>query len=289
MRFVLAVIFLTATACATTTTPADRLPDGLAPGVYDVASGQILTEQQFDAAIVSAQFVVVGESHDSEEDHALQMVVFRKLTSRKRAALGMEMFQRPFQPHLDAFVAGSLSESEMLLRTEWESRWGFDAAFYRPLWTHAKELGYAIIALNVQRELTKRVSAVGYEGLSDEERVHVVEVDLTRDDYRAWLRDVFAGHGMNVEGEKFERFYQAQVLWDETMAESAVRFLENQPSYEAVFLAVGRGHVEHRWGIPSRIERRLPESKVLVIVRSDRSVSLEEAKKGQLADILVVP
>lgn len=261
----------------------------LAPGIYDVSTGQALSDAQFEEAVLAANFVLVGESHDSVEDHALQAEVFRMFTKHKRAALGMEMFQRPYQHHLDAFIEGTIDESEMLERTEWQTRWGFDAAMYRPLWSHAKELGYAIVALNVHRELTKRVSAVGLDGLSDEERAQVVELDLSRDDYRSWLRDVFAGHGMKLDDQKFERFYQAQVLWDETMADSAVRFLSDHPAYDAVFMALGRGHVERRWGVPSRIERRSPGSKVLVIVRGDRSLVLKNAKTSQFADILVIP
>jgi uncharacterized iron-regulated protein len=59
----------------------------------------------------------------------------------------------------------------------------------------------------------------------------------------------------------FERFLQAQVLWDETMAEKIAQFVKANPDYQVVVLA-GKGHIVYGYGIPSRVERRLGVGKV---------------------------
>ena len=62
--------------------------------------------------------VFVGEQHDRYEDHLNQLAVVAGLHEKGRdLAIGMEFFQQPFQPHLDAFVAGEIEEKELLRRT----------------------------------------------------------------------------------------------------------------------------------------------------------------------------
>ncbi len=272
--------------CATTQTA----PTRVTPGIYDVMSGRPLSDAEFEDKLAGAKYVIVGESHDSLEDHALQLRVYDLMTSSRRVALGMEMFQRPFQEPLDLYVRGEIDEAAMLERTEWKTRWGFETELYRPLWEAARKKSLPIIALNVQRELTKRVSAVGVSALTEEERSQLVDLDLSREDYRSWLEDIFSGHGMKMDREKFDRFYEAQVLWDETMADTAVNALRQRPGdLDAILIIAGRGHAEFRWGIPSRIERRDPGQAVLVIVRAVEPLSLDDAKTRQMADIVIIP
>jgi uncharacterized iron-regulated protein len=286
MRAVLFIASLWLVGCAATPVA----PTRVAPGIYDVVTGEQLSEEQFAGRLISAKYVIVGESHDSPEDHALQLHVYELMSSGRRVALGMEMFQRPFQEPLDLYVRGEIDEATMLERTEWETRWGFETGLYRPLWEMARKKSLPIIALNVQRELTKRVSAVGVAALTEDERGQLVDLDLSREDYRSWLEDIFSGHGMQMDREKFDRFYEAQVLWDETMADSAVNALRQSPGdLDSILIIVGRGHAEFRWGIPSRIERRDPGQAVLVIVRAADPVQLDDAKIRQMADIVIIP
>lgn len=286
MRWAILFVLASLVGCATT----QPTPTRLAAGIYDVMTGRPLSDQEFADRVNTSKYVIVGESHDSPEDHALQLRVYELMSSGRRVALGMEMFQRPYQEPLDLYVQGEIDESTMLERTEWKTRWGFETDLYRPLWEAARKTSYPIIALNVRRELTKRLSAVGIAGLTDEERSQIVELDLTNEDYRTWMREIFAGHGMTMAPEKFERFYEAQVLWDETMADSAVNAMNAGPGdLDAILIIVGRGHAEFRWGIPSRIERRDPNQPVLVIVRPTEPVSLDDAKTKRRADILIIP
>lgn len=282
-RWFLILVFLA--SCAST----HAVVKGPSPGIYDVATGSELSPEDLADRVRSAKYVIVAESHDSAEDHALQLKVFRLMAAERKVALGMEMFQRPFQTALDQYVLGIIDERTMLEKTEWESRWGFETEMYAPLWQFARETSSPIVALNARKELTKRVAAVGIEGLSDDERADVVDLDLSRQDYRLWLRDIFAGHGVVMDDVKFSRFYEAQIVWDETMADTAVKFMATHPEDLAILIVVGRGHVERRWGIPSRIERRDPSNRPLVILRPAEPITIAEAKNLQIADILVVP
>ena len=227
-----------------------------APGVYLAATGDAVTPDEFRTALLAARVVLVGESHDRAEDHAVQVRILDEVAARKATGLGMEMFQRPFQPALDLFVTGAIDEAEMLDQTEWKQRWGFDPELYRPLWSLARDRGVPIVALNARRELTKRIAKVGVDGLADAERADLPELDLSDKRYRAWMGEIFRAHGAQMKPDALDRFFAAQVAWDETMADTAARWIETHPDATLVVEA-GRGHIERDWGIPSRLRRRL--------------------------------
>jgi uncharacterized iron-regulated protein len=58
-----------------------------------------------------------------------------------------------------------------------------------------------------------------------------------------------------VDAENLERFYAAQVVWDETMAESASRWLAAHAPVRRLLVVAGQAHCQ-RSAIPNRLERR---------------------------------
>ena len=59
-------------------------------------------------------------------------------------------------------------------------------------------------------------------------------------------------------GPSGNNIYAAQVLWDEGMADTALKYLDaHKPDSRTVFVVIaGAGHVMYRQGINYRIERR---------------------------------
>ena len=248
------------------------------PGIYRVETGDRVSEEAFFEAAAEQRFVVVGEQHDRAWHHEVQARVFAAMLERREnpVAVGMEMFQRPFQPALTAYASGDIDEAQMLEQTEYESRWGMDTSFYSPMWRAARDNGYPIVALNAPSELSKKIAKVGVEGLADDERAELPQMDLENQVHRNYVRKAFEAHGMGMDDAKFERFYQAQVLWDETMARTAVDFMDSHPHVEAMMLIAGVAHADERFGIPPRIERRLADADVLTL----RPVTHDELAKG---------
>lgn len=194
-----------------------------------------LTREQFLTKASAARVVYLGEHHDREADHRAQLQLLEVL---RPDAVGFEMFERPEQPLLDR---GSLEEIEKA----W--RWGFPWPMYAPLMSWGKDNGARLLALNAPRDEVRKV-ARGEVPIPPELLPGPPE-------YREKLRQVWAQHKGPADG--FERFFMAQCLWDETMAESLALYLENEPEAR-VAVIVGAGHVEHGWGIPQRVARRLP-------------------------------
>lgn len=275
----------------------------IAPGIWSVDSGEKLDEDTFWDALADHRFVIVGESHGTKWHHDVQLRTYRAMLRRHEArgetALGMEMFQRPYQAPLSAYAGGDIEESEMLERTEWESRWGMATEMYAPLWRTARRHRAPIVALNTTRELSRKVAEVGLEGLSEAERARLPDdLDTSNEAHRKLVREAFGQHGEGMSEAKFERFYQAQVVWDETMAHTAVEFMQAHPDLAAMVIVCGRFHAYPAFGIPPRIDKRLPKSNsardqtatLLPITPEtpEASMDLEEIRQKNLADFVWV-
>jgi uncharacterized iron-regulated protein len=239
----------------------------LEPGIYRVRTGEKLDEEGFLVQLSAYRFVIVGESHDDRWHHEVQWRIYRGLVERVDGpvALGMEMFQQPYQDVLDDFVAGTIDEAEMLEATRWTETWGFDIEFYAAKWRLARQRGYPIVGLNIPREIVRAVGRGGLDSLDDDLRSTLPEIDLSNEAYRDHLRAIFKQHGMESE-ERLEFFYQAQVLWDEAMAERAVTFMAEREDVPLMVVLAGRGHVERGHGIPSRIARRIGKAEDIVTI-----------------------
>ncbi|MCK5810447.1 MAG: ChaN family lipoprotein [Cocleimonas sp.] len=216
--------------------------------------------------LAQSKMVLVGESHTTYGDHLNQLAIIKNLRPHwKQMAIGLEFVQYPFQQGLDDYIAGKINQEEMLRQTQWYDRWRYDFRLYRPIFEYAKQQKIPLIALNTPREITKRISKVGIKALNKKERAQLPQqIDQSNQLYRLKLEKVYSQHGGKSRSKKFERFYQAQLAWDETMADQAAKFIRKNPAYRMVILA-GSGHLEDRHGIPSRLQRRIKSKPIVVL------------------------
>jgi uncharacterized iron-regulated protein len=301
--------------------------------------GSEIPVEQLMSTLASSRAVCIGESHKNPHHHWVQLHLFDKLSEKGSTAgimtaLGMEMFQRPFQRVLDDFAAGKISLAEMLTRTGYQQRWGYDWGFYGPIVDLAIKRDLPLLALNTERELTKRVSRAGLTKLTDAERARLPELDLADPTHRAWWEQIMGSmggahghssgsateekqdpHGEDPHGEKphgdkpedphgedphgenphgeaeakapepaeetvGDRIYAAQVLWDETMADGAAKWLAGGDKRQVVILA-GNGHC-HDSAIVGRLKRRGVAE--VVSVRP-----ILETGEGEVAEALAQP
>lgn len=257
-------------------TPGPLRPGALANIELDVSTlGRrgFVSEEQWFAELDRVSLVCLGEQHDNLVHHALQRRVLSRVLDRAKAseravALGLEMFQRPAQAALDAFRRGEIDESALLERSEYEARWGYDFEYYRDSINLTRAHGGGLLALNAPKEWTKSVAKRGLAGLGAV-GASLNASDLVLDDadhQRFFSRAMGAfhgaahrhgvGHSQASVDWSAEPFYAAQVVWDETMADTAARWLAETPGGLVIVLA-GAGHC-HRSAIPRRFERRQP-------------------------------
>lgn len=206
--------------------------------------------------IKDKKIIFIGEEHDKPAHHMNQLKIIKVLYKMNgNLAIGMEMFEKPFQQFINDYLSGNIDERQFLKKTEYFKRWGLDYRLYRPIIDFAKENKIPVIALNAESEIVKKVSENGLQSLSEGERRRIPdEMDFSDAQYRRLLREIFKFHP-GSEDKDFNLFYQVQILWDETMAESIYEFLNGNPDYQIVVLA-GNGHLVNGYGIPKRTYRR---------------------------------
>jgi len=221
--------------------------------VEGIVPGESLGLDRIVDNIAETPMIFIGERHTSYGDHKAELDVIMSLHKKgRKIAVGMEMFQRPFQKVIDEYLSGAIGERDFLKKTEYFKRWGYDYHLYREILEFAKAKGIPVVALNLRSEIVDKVSAGGIDALSEEERKEIPQdMDMSDADYRTRIRSVFESHPSRGT---FENFYQSQILWDETMAHSAADFLKEKPEYQLVVLA-GAEHIMYDSGIPQRLKR----------------------------------
>lgn len=226
--------------------------------IHATAEKRTLTFGELTDRLMKADLVCVGEQHDSELTHRVQLQIIKALFARdERLGVGMEMFQRPFQKALDRYGRGDITEEELLRASEYQKRWGYDWSLYRPVVDFCRRNAVPLAALNAPREITRKVSKVGYEGLSAAEKEELGQVDFHVKAHRDhWFERLARMHGRaKAPAAEKERSYQVMTIWDEVMGASAAAFQKERRLRRLVVLA-GSGHVERGFGIPDRAAKR---------------------------------
>jgi uncharacterized iron-regulated protein len=267
-------------------------PDELA--FVDGRTGKTLSFAEVAERVRAADIVLAAEQHTNATHHRLQARVVDALRGVSGSvAVGLEMVTWPGQAALDRFSKGEIDVDGLFAAVDWDKTWRHDKDLYRPIFESGKNAKARFVALNAPRELVRAVAKKGVDGLSDEERAQLPELDLEDEVHRSEIQAVFQmHHPPSHSGGAFANFYAAQVLWDESMADRSVRALEG--GADKVVVMAGVGHIDGYRGIPQRILRRRPDAKLLTVVPvgGDDGESAEDIARGAVAraagDILVI-
>ena len=232
--------------------------------ILHIPTGVEVSKEQLFRTLSGVRIIYIGETHTNMRDHEIQLEILKEMTERfpDQISVGMEMFQRSSQDTLNRWSRGDLDETEFM--REWHANWSQDYAYYRDILRYIRDNRIPLVALNVSNELIQTVMAEGIEGLPDELKKEIPEMDLSDPYHRKALQAVFGGHG---NGERqFDRFYQTMLLWDETMAQSVADYLSGPEGQGKKMLVLTGGfHVNYGFGIPRRAFQRLPEPYSIVL------------------------
>lgn len=259
-----------------------RAPSTLAKGqILHAATGRLLTQAELIEYLAPYPVVYVGEAHDSVDDHAVQLAILRGLQERfpGEVALGLEMLRRPFQAEVDAYLRGDTDEKAFL--RVWEKNWSPRSfPYYRDLLHYAREHRLPVVALNAGNDLKAAVREKGLDGLPPDLAARLPEMDLEDPHHRAFIGAMFGGHASG--SSQPEVFYRVQVLWDETMAQSAAEYLQGPGQGKRLVVLAGGNHVRYGFGIPRRLFRRVPLPYAVV---DPYAVEIPEKKRETLMDV----
>lgn len=289
-----AFVLLACAGCAGTGMPAPQTAESIVRNqaepldLVDAKSGKRIGLDAFFAVLRTHQVVYVGERHDKPADHGVQYAILRQLHRDEGSlAVGMEMFQVPFQQPLDQWSEGLIDETVLRAETQYDKRWGFDFSMYRPMLEYARNRGIEVVALNAPRELVYAVAKDGVDGLDPDMASRLPELDLEDENHRALFDAEFdVGEHSIDDADATERYYQAQVVWDETMGSRVAATLDRYGGPAKMVVFAGRVHVKRGLGIPDRAAKRgaLPYVVVLPVTESELKEELRLAPGERSAD-----
>jgi uncharacterized iron-regulated protein len=243
----------------------------------------------FDRMVAEAsksRVIVIGETHDNQAHHDLQLKIIRTLyEGGAPLAVGIEMFRAESQELLDKWWRWGMptEQFEALYRENWGMPW----LLYRDIFFYTRQKRIPLVGLNVPGEIIAKVAREGYGSLTEAERKRLPPgLTCTIDEeYRALIRKTFTEHAQ-ASGRSFEHFCEAQMVWDAAMAIHALDYLDKNPGSRIVILA---GSV-HAWkhAIPRQIATMRPDVTVSVILPAQGDKGDRGKITAEDADYLVI-
>ncbi len=226
--------------------------------IVHLPTGLKVNFEQMMQSVAGSRVIYVGETHDSLEDHRIQLEVIRWLAKRGKIAVGMEMFRRSAQPELDLWIKEASSEKKF--RKLFKKNWGSGIKLYQPIFDIIKENSIPLIGLKSTREMESAFrggdTAPGdtfYPALDDTDTYH-----------RAHSMSLFGGHQDHVA--LLEKPYRMLLLWEETMAQTVAQFLSDANNHDRKLVVLAGGfHVQYGFGIPKRAFRRVPHQYSIIL------------------------
>ncbi|ELB2885394.1 ChaN family lipoprotein [Vibrio alginolyticus] len=233
-------------------------------------SGEHIALSKLPIELQQADVILIGEWHTHAGVHRFQTDMLKQLTSYDRSlALSMEQFTRDKQPVVDAYLRGEIGEQYLMKQA---NAWPNYESDYRPLVEFAKQKNLPVIAANAPKSIVRCIGRQGLDyinKLDDDQRMFIAQAVNTGS---SPYKEKFMASMHHGKPEQTEKQFAAQVTWDETMAESIVSYLDDNPGAQIVHVA-GKFHTEQGLGTAASILSRNPSLKVVVISPTDNVLS----------------
>jgi aminopeptidase N len=243
--------------------------------IYESASGKEINLEELVELTIPSDVIFFGEFHDDSLIHVLESQYLEKFFKEKdETAVSMEMFERDDQEVLAKYVEGDIDEKEFLEKST--SKWRTYDTDYKPLVELAKKNDSYVIAANVPRKYAAMFSKGGFTSFQsltpDERKMIARNIDIADDEYKTEFYKTMIGmFGKEKEEDLTPNeentiylFYGAQVVKDETMAESIVDYI-NENSGTKVIHYCGNFHSGKGLGTVQKVKDKNSVLKISVI------------------------
>ncbi len=236
----------------------------------DLYTGEPVCFEEMLDDLTQAEIVFLGERHTVSRHHEWQFKVVDALAEKgKKLVLGIEMMEKRFQPQLDQYCQGAIDFEELAQATEWSENWG-NYEDYKKVVESARNAGAMILALNADANVVRTIGRKGLDALTSEERSTLPD-DLKQEDapYYNFLKMQLMVHARVTE-ENLRNIFTAQISRDATMAETMADYLKSPAGKDRQgIILCGSGHCSYGMGTASRLQDRLPDAKMRILIMSE--------------------
>jgi uncharacterized iron-regulated protein len=268
----------------TTTLHADHLLVGL---VWSRRAGAIVAAEDLAAALLAADYALLGEVHDNPDHHRLQAWLVDTIAGAspdRRPPVVFEMIGGDRDEALAALgsrppgVRSPITADDIAAASDWASSGWPDFALYRSIVETALAHGLPITVGGQHRDVLRRVREQGLSALNGTALEESLREPLPETLAGALEDELFDSHCGLIPRTAMPRMALLQRVTDETMAAR----LAQQPDAGGILIA-GNGHVRLDRGVPWYLRARgFPPTAVA-------SVMLIEVEPGKTDPATYIP
>jgi len=293
------------------------IPTGVklaAPRGLAMFSGHTAGKVSWDdvrAAMEWADVILVGEQHNDAVAHQVELaLVSDAVRLAPPAGVSMEMFERDEQTVVDSYLAGRISQAELVEKTgsaNWgaKGKWG---DWYQPIVDAAREARMPVIAANSPRKYVKTARTEGYGVLwakpPAQRKHYFIPPRILTGPYADRFMRIMSHHAAPTKSRKPksattrpakrrtpkrkidpDAFFRAQLMWDATMAGSIAEGLDN--GLAKVIHIVGQFHIDFDGGTVQYLLDKKPDLKILTISLQNASARELRTEDRKRADVVI--
>jgi uncharacterized iron-regulated protein len=230
--------------------------------IYSTSKQKIVSVDDIVKDMSQADVLLFGEEHNDATGHLLEYLVFKKLSEKYpgKVALSMEMFETDCQDVLKEYLNGLIREKNF----KTDARAWPNYIDYLPMIELAKINHIPVIAANAPARYTNMANRLGLGSLKQLSTIGKtylppLPIDTATGIYYDKFLQIMGGHAMAGM-----QMYQAQNLWDATMAWSISKFYKVHPGFKIMQLN-GGFHSEEKLGAAAQLKKYAPKVRVLNI------------------------
>uniref|UniRef100_Q31JR5 Haem-binding uptake Tiki superfamily ChaN domain-containing protein n=1 Tax=Hydrogenovibrio crunogenus (strain DSM 25203 / XCL-2) TaxID=317025 RepID=Q31JR5_HYDCU len=240
--------------------------------LIEAQSKKAITLNQLTKQLKDKDVIFIGEFHGNQASHLLEAQLQAALyQQRPNQILSMEQFNRDQQAILNRYLEGSIGEKTLIKDAP---TWPNYAGSYRPMIEFAKQQFLPVVAANAPAQTVRCVGRQGtdyLQKLSHTER-HLIAKDpfhstpAYNEKFQQFLADQTgpAHAAKNTDEHTPNNRYMAQLLRDNTMAESINQALQQSPKAQVLHLN-GAFHSNNALGTVAALKRLNPSLNIAVI------------------------
>lgn len=253
--------------------------------------GEDLTVDEAAKKLLDYDVILFGEFHDQAAVHQAESEFLQSLYKQtKQLAISFEMFECDTQEYINKYLGGQISETDFLANSR---PWPNYQTDYRRLMEFAKLNKLPVIAANVPRRLAAQYSkGMTLSDIPTDEQAylpkrHSLGSNAYSENFRNYMTS--GQTAMKLNDEQIERFYAAQCLKDDKMAESIATYLASNKQRKVLHFQ-GEFHSRDHLGVAEKLHALAPQLKIAVIapVANMAKSSVKELKNKQKAGELLL-
>lgn len=226
--------------------------------IWQPASQNYLSAEALAEQALGADMVLLGETHDNADHHALQAWMVRWImTGPTKPQVAFEMLDSAQSPALATYLSQHPHDAEgVAAAVEWEKSGWPDWRMYRPIAQAALDGGAILAAANLSRDDTKIIA----KGNIPTAWTGKLGLEKPQDpaDRQAMEEDIQAGHCNMLPARALPAMVRVQRARDAAMAWT----LSQAP--RSVLIA-GAGHVRADRAVPRHLAEMAPSRTVLTV------------------------